>query len=629
MTKLALEFLVALMMSLALVPVCRTVSRRLGRVAHPREDRWHTRPVALFGGVAIGVTLFASATIFDLYSDLTVVLLCAIVMFGTGFVDDVLSLKPATKLIAQIAAASATLFFGYRLNWLHSITLDSVVTLVWIVGVTNAFNLLDNMDGLCAGIALVVGATLLVDLAPQVTLALPLHPAGPLPEAQYLAMLSGATLGFLVYNFHPASIFMGDSGSLLLGFSFAAMTLATSHQAAHRSNLLSIVAVPVLILLIPIFDTTLVTVLRKLSGRAASSGGRDHSSHRLVAIGLSERAAVFVLWLLAAAGGGVAIFINRASESWAALASVLFGIVMLLIGVYLARIRVYEGEDTRLLREGTVTPLVVDFMYKRRVVEVVMDFCLIAIAYYAAYRFRFEGEEFLANVGSFRNSLPVVLAVQMIVFFVVGVYRGVWRYFGLSDTVVIAKGVFIGTAVAQIITLYSPRFIGYSRTVFAIYALLLTAFVTLSRASFRLIGEFVQKSRHGGHRAVIYGAGDGGAFAVRELLGRPGQTMRVLGFIDDDPRKSGSRVQGYPVVGDVEKLLALITSNGVDSVVVSSRSIAPEIVQRVAAACGANDVSLSVLRVSIEEVPVPDAEVGVAAGSGRPLPFTPRKPGPA
>ena len=153
------------------------------------------------------------------------------------------------------------LFFGYRLNWLHSITLDSLLTLVWIVGMTNAFNLLDNMDGLCAGIALIVGAALLIDLLPGAA------GARRSPRSRYLALLLGATGGFLVYNVHPASIFMGDSGSLLLGFSFAALTLELrARRRAGRSDVLSIVAAPVLVLLIPIFDTTLVTVSRMALG---------------------------------------------------------------------------------------------------------------------------------------------------------------------------------------------------------------------------------------------------------------------------------------------------------------------------------------------------------------------------
>ena len=135
------------------------VATRLGFVAKPREDRWHKRPVAMFGGVAIAASLFVCVGIFRLERDLAVVVGAAAMMFVVGFTDDVLSLKPATKLIAQIAGASVLLFFDYRLNWIESsYTLDTILTLVWVVGMTNAFNLLDNMDGLCSGIALIVGA---------------------------------------------------------------------------------------------------------------------------------------------------------------------------------------------------------------------------------------------------------------------------------------------------------------------------------------------------------------------------------------------------------------------------------------------------------------------------------------
>jgi UDP-GlcNAc:undecaprenyl-phosphate GlcNAc-1-phosphate transferase len=620
--RLVGQFLMAFAISAALVPVCRALSRRYGRVAHPREDRWHRRPVALFGGVAMGVTLVVCAAIFGLYRDVPVLLICATLAFLVGLVDDFLTLKPSTKLIAQIGIASAVLFFGYRLFWVGSITADSLLTLVWVVGVTNAFNLLDNMDGLCAGISLIVTATLLFDLVPRGVAGTGIA----LPEAQYLAMLGGATAGFLIYNLHPATIFMGDSGAFLIGFSLAALTLTHAHEAARRSNLLSVVAVPVLVLLIPIFDSTFVTVVRVLSGRSVAVGGRDHSSHRLVAIGLSERKAVIVLWLLAAVGGAIAIAMTYISQSWSVLIGVVFVLMMVLIAIYLARIRVYEGEDARLLREGTVTPLVVEFMYKRRVAEVLLDVSLVVIAYYAAYRFRFEGEEFMKNFGSFRNSLPVVLTTQMIAFFGVGVYRGVWRYFGLSDAVVIAKGVFIGTAVAQLLVLYSPWFIGYSRTVFAIYAVLLVGFVTLSRASFLLIGEFVNQQRRASRRAIIYGAGDAGALAVRELLKSREATIRIIGFVDDDPQKRGTRVRGYRVIGDIATLIQSIAEGQVDSVIVSSRSIPEDTVRAVAAAGARHGVSVNRLRVGLEEVTFSardEESVQTVQVGGKSLPFPP------
>ncbi len=331
-----------------------------------------------------------------------VLVICSLLMFGVGLVDDVITLKPSTKLIAQIALASVLLFFNYRLNWFESMTLDMACTLVWVVGLTNAFNLLDNMDGLCAGVALIAATSLALGLLQTATVDV-----GAPAEVRLLVILIGATGGFLVYNFHPASIFMGDSGSLLLGFTISAATLTTQSDNLARPDVMSIVAAPVLVLLIPIFDTTLVTMSRLLSGRSAAQGGRDHSSHRLVAIGLSERNAVGVLWLLAAMGGTLGVWLDYLHQEWAALAAAVFVIVMVLFAVYLFSIRVYAEGDTR-LEEGALTPMLVDLVYKRRVAEVVLDLIITSACYYAAYRLRFEDpEDFMKNFGNFTSSFPL------------------------------------------------------------------------------------------------------------------------------------------------------------------------------------------------------------------------------
>ena len=589
-------FILAFALSLAVVPLCRLVATRLGFVARPREDRWHRGTVALFGGVAIFTVLFLCSAMFGIVRAQPVLVVSAALMFGAGLVDDVLSIKPSTKLIAQLALACVLLFFDYRLNWLQSTTLDSLLTLVWIVGLTNAFNLLDNMDGLCAGIAIIVGAALMIDLLPGA--------AGTraFAEAQYLAILLGATGGFLVYNLHPASIFMGDSGSLLLGFSFAAVTLSTGRQVPGRSDILSIVAVPALVLLIPIFDTTLVTLSRWVSGRRASEGGRDHSSHRLVAIGLSERRAVALLWFLAAVGGSLGVAIDYFKQSYSAMAAALaFLISMMLFAAYLGGIRVYDDTDSR-VRQGAFTPIVVEFMYKRRVAEVFLDFCLAALCYYTAYRLRFEDpEEFMKNFGTFRVSLPVILASQMMAFFVVGVYRGVWRHFGMMDSLVIARGVLFGTIGAQVFILYVYHYFAYSRTVFAIYGVLLLMAATLARASFRIVGEFAQRQRQSGRRVVIYGAGDAGGLVIREVLSGDGD-VRILGFIDDDPRKAGIRVMGYSVLGGYSALSVLIRAAAVDAVVVGARTMPPERLNNLEVLCSTSGVRLARLRVGLEPI---------------------------
>ncbi len=572
----------------ALVPACRALAFRLNCVARPSADRWHKRPTPLLGGIAIVAAVFLGAFIFGVAHQLAQFLLAGALIFIVGVTDDVFNLKPSTKLIAEIAVASILVFFGFRLQWSPSLTVDLLLTVTWIVAVTNAFNLLDNIDGLCAGVALIAGITLLAG-APE-----------PSPENLMLAVISGALGGFLFYNFNPASVFMGDSGSLFLGLMFSALALASNH-GQHTSGLFSVIVAPALVLLIPIFDTTLVTVLRLISGRRASQGGRDHSSHRLVAIGLSERRAVLVLWTLAALAGMIAHGLVR--DGGASLpVAVLFVIAMVIFAVYLSHVRVYQDTDRLLLRSGTLTPFVVDFMYKRRVAEVLLDACLVSVSYYSAYRLRFDGEAIQMYFGSFLASLPILLGIQMVAFFIVGVYRGVWRHFGLMDGVVVAKGVVFGTVGVELSLLYLFRFENYSRGVFVIYAALLMLVVTGSRASFRLMSEFVRRRRETGQRLLIYGAGDGGSVAVRELMGNEANPYRMLGFIDDDPAKRGSRVQGYPVLSGYSGLISLVEGGAVDRVIISTRAIAPARVQELEELCSRHGVALSRLSFHLENL---------------------------
>ncbi|MAG70475.1 MAG: hypothetical protein CL471_09330 [Acidobacteria bacterium] len=598
LSTLLVPFFIALATSLVLVPVSRLMAIGLGQVAPPTSDRWHSKTTALFGGVAITLTSLACVTALFGYGQYAILLACSVAIFIVGLTDDVVSLRASTKLVAEIAIASVFVFFRYRLGWTESLTLDSLLTIFWIVGITNAFNLLDNMDGLCAGVALIAGGAWLVAAWP-VDVTSPAY-----LEARYLAVVLGATAGFLVYNLHPASIFMGDSGALFLGLNFAVVTLAPLEQDGGTANLLSVVALPVLVLLIPIFDMTLVTLSRLLSGRSASTGGLDHSSHRLVSIGLSERVAVALLWSLAALAGTVAVAVRHIDGTWSSLLVVGFLVGMAIFAAYLARIQVYEDADVR-QTSGKITPLIIDFVYRRRAAEVLLDMCLVSSAYYASYRLLWAGEALQANFASFLESLPLVLGTQMVALFAVGAYQGLWRYFGLMDSIVFVRAVVFGTIGAELLILYLSRFEGYSRAVFVVYAALLLLMLTGSRASFRLISEFVNRWRQTGSRLVIYGAGDGGLVAARELLNDPHKRYRMLGFIDDDPNQAHVRVHGYPVLGGYRHLQTLLIRNAVDVVVVSTRLIDAERLQWLRDLCDEHGVALSRLQVDLETLAPP------------------------
>ena len=607
MTILGACFFAALALALALTPMCRAAALRLGLVAAPSADRWGRRPTALFGGVAIFLTVSALAAVTGAAGQLWPLLAAGALVAGLGLVDDVLSLKASTKLIAQISIAALLLYSGCRLQWTDSPTADAALTLFWIVGITNAFNLLDNMDGLCSGIAVIAGTCLLAGSTLD----------GIGPADLYLAILLGASAGFLVYNVHPASIYLGDAGSLFLGLNVAVLTIVATPQNAARSGLLSAVAVPVLLLLVPIFDTTFVTAVRLLSGRRPSQGGRDHTSHRLVAIGLPEAKAVTTLWGLAAGGGVISLLARQPGSSWALAAAITFLLAMVIFAVYLARIRVYAGGDLTLLRNGTITPLVTTFMYKRRVAEVLLDLCLIALAYYSAYRLRYEGPLFAGNYPQFINSLPVAVACQLVAQFVVGIYRGSWRYFGMMDAVVAAKGVAAGTIAIGLVLPYLFPLESYSRSVYVIYAAILLLLHTASRASFRLIGEFVRRRRETGPRLLIYGAGEAGAIALRGLMGDAGGPYRMLGFIDDDDGKRGSRVLGYPVLSSYRGLVSLVQHGGVDRIVISTRAIPESRVRELAQLCATGGVALSRLHVRLDHLVAVIGADGARTATGR------------
>jgi UDP-GlcNAc:undecaprenyl-phosphate GlcNAc-1-phosphate transferase len=272
---------------------------------------------------------------------------------------------------------------------------------------------------------------------------------------------------------------------------------------------------------------------------------------------------------------------------------------MVIFAVYLARIRVYEEAELAPIAAEGLTPLVANFMYKRRIAEVLLDLCLIPIAYYSAYHLHFSEANVLAiNYQYFLQSLPIVLACQLVSLFVVGGYRGTWRFFGMMDAVVFAKGVALGTVSAMMVLLFGYHFESYSRAVFVIHAALLMLLLSGSRASFRLLGEFVNRRRTVGQRCIIYGTTGASVATIREAFDQ--RPLKIIGFADDDPMQANARVAGYPVIGDFGRLLVLIDTGQIDCVVVNTRVADVERLQKLEASCRAHDVDLVKIQLNLK-----------------------------
>jgi UDP-GlcNAc:undecaprenyl-phosphate GlcNAc-1-phosphate transferase len=563
----------AFLITLAMTPVVRLVAIKQGWVARPREDRWHKQATALMGGIAIFFGISVSIWIaYDLYSSLreitlsgqgnTFVPLSIVIFSGTtilfllGLTDDFVNLKPQTKLIGQITVASIVISLGFRLNWFTSLTLDTMFTLIWIVGITNAFNLLDNMDGLCAGVAMVA------------SLSMAFLYSGGNPAACMLAMIvAGSCAGFLVYNFNPASIFMGDCGSLVIGFATAVLSLQYGNLTADRQ--LFSFAVPLLLLMVPLLDTTLVTTIRLLSGRKASTGGRDHTSHRLVLMGLSEKQAVLFLYGIGGVSGLSAVFVSRSDSLTSPAVIIPVVLSTVLMGVYLSQLRVYPEKEFSVLRGHKYTPVLIELTYKRQLAMIVLDLGLVAFSYYIGYRLRFDGNEFPYYFNIFLKSLPVIIPIKLIVFYFSGIYKGFWRYLSTRDVFLYIRSSTLATILAISGATLLYRFEDFSKGVFVIDWLLTTVFMLGTRGSFRLFTETMKRKTLAGDRVVIYGAGQGGELLMREILNNKALNLKPVGFIDDDPLKTGKKIQGYSILGDFSKLAELEKKHTIRGVLLS------------------------------------------------------------
>jgi UDP-GlcNAc:undecaprenyl-phosphate GlcNAc-1-phosphate transferase len=572
---LLIAFGVATVSALLLGALVRRVAPLLAAVVPPRQDRWHDQPTPTMGGIAIALGTGLGGLCLLVWPEARVagagfwVAMAAAAMWVVGLLDDRVQLSPLAKLVASLIIG-AFLVFALGRTELGGLQLGgTLLAIVWFAGVCHAMNLLDNMDGLATGVALIAAAGLVLIVGPEL---------GPVLSGLLVA-LAGALLGFLYWNRHRARLFMGDCGSLFIGALLAGASLVPVFREGDALSGPALTVV--LILIVPLFDTGFVLLLRRLAGRPATRGGTDHVSHRLVSLGFSERSAVRILYLIGLVGATMAFVMTRGSPDVALPVVALFAVTLMLLGVYLARVSAYHAQDFSALAISIYAPLIKDITFRWHAGEVLLDLVLISACYYFAYWLRFPDDQLVHFLPFFGVSLPAVLGLKLASLYTSGLYRRSWQTFGLRDLTAVIRGVGLGSLLSVLVAAYMYRMEGFSRVVFLLDAFLLTMAVVITRGSFRAMSMVVAVRSKRSRRIIVYGAGSFGQMLVREMRANQDWEMNPVAFIDDDVAKKGTWIDGVPVEGGIEALGAALERFNADEVVLSSRSISDEAERRI------------------------------------------------
>ncbi|MDI6854152.1 MAG: hypothetical protein QME75_11195 [Deltaproteobacteria bacterium] len=554
--ELAVLFLIVLALSAAGTGGVRYLAKKAGWMALPRPDRWHKKPTALHGGVGfcpvfllgalfvLGKRFYASPfdgiypPVFSAEVRLALaMLLGSLFMFGFGFFDDLKNFRPRVKLTAQIMVASLVIFAGGIFPVTGNKIFDIPFTYFWYIGIINAVNLLDGMDGLASGVAALIMAALVI-MAINTNGALADTPVIPLGLI-FIASL----LGFWLHNRHPAAIFMGDSGSQFIGFVLATLAMPTDLNNFSVPNndfmLASLLtpAIPITLLAVPIFDTSLVTLSRLIRRQSPSHGGTDHSFYRLIYLGLPETRTVWLFYGLTAVSGMIAITLQEFPRQGLPI-FMIFCLFLLFSGIYLEKIEVHDEN------KGQVKPVLHanNLSGWREVFTVLLDVLLVIICFYSAYLLRNGGVLSPSQEEAVFQALPIVVISSLSVQFLFKTYHYLWRMFSVADLPTFSASAFGSALMSMAMVTLTWRFgEGHSRSAFIIFGVLLLFTQVGARLAFRILDIFfLCKCRNSSASkltaVLIYGAGKAGKLLFEEILDNPEmKAFYVAGFADDDP----------------------------------------------------------------------------------------------
>lgn len=523
-------FLISFLLVFLSTPRVIRLAHRIGFLDYPSPYKIHENPTPLLGGVVVYLGFVISVSfgilIFRIPWDgnLTGIFLGSSALLLLGLWDDKKKLSPSHKFLGQILAALLFIVFSHRLVILTSNFVDDLILLLWIVGLINALNFLDNMDGLCGGITFIHCMAFFV--------------IGVLTNQTAVILLSlslaGAVLAFLRYNFRPAKIFLGDAGSMLNGFLLACMGLLFVQNNPSHYTLL----VPVLILSYPIFDITFVTFARLREGRKFYQGGKDHSTHRMVKMGIKQEHTIWSIYSFCLALGALGILIYLFFDSPVKMLIAVFAwLIMTIFGVHLQRNFINIKEKLSLILADTI----------------LINGCFLFF-FWLKFESGLFANEMVPSLSEYVAPAIWITIYWLNLFAVLGLYE-VPGDVRLKDEIKsIAKAIGVGVIVFVILTLNPAYLTLKSWILICVYGLSLLSLLGMGRGSLMLLTRKLHARGRSLRKAIIVGTKENAGRLSEEIASNPRYGYQVLGFVAEDEGGPKEGSSGMRVLGNIERL---------------------------------------------------------------------------
>ncbi len=614
----AISFFIPLFLSLILTPFVIRFANYIGAIDKPDERKIHKSPIPRMGGLAPFISFISTVSIIYFLSPVSKLttymsswnwMMAAFSLFIIlllGICDDIWILKPGQKFFVQLVAGTLVYFAGFRFSSFNLPFSTSAIelgffsyplTVIWVIGITNAFNLIDGLDGLASGIAAISCMTVaaIAILHHDITITI------------ISIALAGSLIGFLKYNFNPAKIFLGDSGSLFLGFILAFLSLQSSTKGSTAFSIL----IPILALGVPVLDTLMAMLRRMLKWflpeqklKSSAFGklhsmflpDRRHIHHQLLAQGLSQREAVMVLYFVSLAFGACAFLITAGSIN--------SSFIIIGVGIFAASAARKLGyKEMSVIKNGILLRVYCFTFLKHSIIQIFIDSISVFVAFFISVWLITPANLFQQGLRYFAFSMVVIGAIQLFAFVLGGLYKHTTPLLGLGDFIQIAKSALIAILITAGILNFFPllSLSSYLTVVILLDFYFLVTFIAGSRITFHTLNYIFNKESNNGKRILIYGADSKGLIALQALLNYR-EEINPVGFLDDDPNLEGKYLNGYRIFGSHWCLEGLLRKNNIDEIIVANESINLNVYGRIKKIAGRFNIPIRMSNLEFKSV---------------------------